>query len=59
MINIFVDNYFDKKDAITVKELIEALCTYPLHEKVYAEWEGLTVPILKENIEVKQPTERS
>ena len=53
MVNIDVNDYYDDKDALTVKELIEILSELPQDEKVFAEWETLSVPVLASNIEVK------
>ena len=42
-----------KSEPLTAKELIEALKEYPDDLPVFAYWEGLLIPITKENIESK------
>lgn len=52
--NIMIASEYDYRKAITVKELNEILKKYPDEMKCIFTWEGITIPIEKENIYISK-----
>ena len=51
MIYIWVEEYGNKDESMTVGELIDHLKNYPSTELICAEWEGVHAAIKTENFE--------